>query len=145
MSQQITTNQAIPDNGLGLFATCDCEDAAFHHRVMTHDQIQARWVASQTILVTCFNTNEPVRVYRVHNITNGHVRQVMISVGNGDAGPHWYCKHILRVLAAVLYDTRIIKVVNFGTPDTIPLPMFDTISVDGWLEAIYFLGKENER
>lgn len=133
------TIQGSSDCGLGLWATCDCEDFAYRHHEMLIDEIDDRWRRSKEQLRVDSVTPISNSFYEIAVSGGDRPHLVLVSIGKNQAGPHWYCKHALLALSVVMERPLKMFAIEFRPPDGIQDDLFgqtDTVSIDGWLRAI---------
>lgn len=123
------------DNGLGFLATCSCLDFTYRHKHVAADvgmsveTLDARAEKAFDLHSVLKVADYGVEVWKVGK------HEVTFSIGDGDAGPAWYCKHVLCVFVNALAGQGKTCLSFFRHEDMLVGRTW--VSLDGWLCAYY--------
>lgn len=127
-------------NGLGYLATCNCPDTTYRGGLQppTQAQIETRWKGACGLRTnfSFVGFGKPVTC-GLHEGLFVNDYETIVSVGTGDPGPGFYCKHALAVLRDALLLREGWFVVGFCRPEVKVDVLFRRVSIDGWLDAVY--------
>ena len=129
-------------NGWGWFASCGCQDKDFHVAPPGMHDLVVRAAGAIEVRIRRktpkFDPKDVIE-YKARTARAGVKDEyvVLFSIGTGDPGPHWYCKHMLAVYREVLYGQGYMPLAFTG-PDAIrgTAPGYVTLKLDGWLEVL---------